>query len=298
MVMTMAEYRIRGPGLCHDEEFEHHGVEGQKWGVITRNVGVNYVPIGARSGSSSNQPSKPRGMNSFTEGIKKIKAEYDAKQASKPLNINKLSKRQIAKLSDEQLKQAIARADAENKLLKAVHPELFQQQNGGRNDNGLIKFLKDVGYDTAKNIGKGFLREKLTDFILNNQSMSTAEKMKALESYGLSVPLAHQINSTIEKGNALANALYANNQRLHAKYGDGNDSELADLSNTLATALVSQKFGLGKNGGKNGGGNGGKNFDANEFAKVLAKELNKNQANKNQAKEQPVYYYDTHDGAY
>ena len=35
--------------LIRVDEFKHHGIEGQRWGVITRNVGVNYIPIGRRS---------------------------------------------------------------------------------------------------------------------------------------------------------------------------------------------------------------------------------------------------------
>ena len=32
--------------LVRVDEFQHHGIEGQRWGVITRNVGVNYIPKG------------------------------------------------------------------------------------------------------------------------------------------------------------------------------------------------------------------------------------------------------------
>lgn len=41
--------RIHKKILYLDQEFQHHGVEGQKWGVITRNVGVNYIPVGNRT---------------------------------------------------------------------------------------------------------------------------------------------------------------------------------------------------------------------------------------------------------
>ena len=34
--------------LVRVDEFRHHGITGQRWGVITRNVGVNYIPIGRR----------------------------------------------------------------------------------------------------------------------------------------------------------------------------------------------------------------------------------------------------------
>ena len=34
--------------ILYSQEFNHHGIEGQKWGVITRNVGVNYIPVGQR----------------------------------------------------------------------------------------------------------------------------------------------------------------------------------------------------------------------------------------------------------
>lgn len=35
--------------IIQNGSFQHHGIQGQKWGVITRFVGVNYIPIGRRS---------------------------------------------------------------------------------------------------------------------------------------------------------------------------------------------------------------------------------------------------------
>lgn len=37
--------------LIRVDEFQHHGIIGQRWGVITRNVGVNYIPINKHSDS-------------------------------------------------------------------------------------------------------------------------------------------------------------------------------------------------------------------------------------------------------
>ena len=40
--------------LIRVDEFQHHGIMGQRWGVITRNVGVNYIPIGRRDSMLKN----------------------------------------------------------------------------------------------------------------------------------------------------------------------------------------------------------------------------------------------------
>ena len=40
--------------ILYSQEFQHHGIEGQRWGVITRNVGVNYIPIGKRDSMLKN----------------------------------------------------------------------------------------------------------------------------------------------------------------------------------------------------------------------------------------------------
>ena len=40
--------------LIRVDEFQHHGIMGQRWGVITRNVGVNYIPIGRRNSMLKN----------------------------------------------------------------------------------------------------------------------------------------------------------------------------------------------------------------------------------------------------
>ena len=275
--MTMANYRIRSPGMSYEQEFEHHGVEGQKWGVITRNVGVNYVPIGNSGASNKGGGNAPKGTNSFTAGLKRMKEEHDARQAAKPLNLRKLNKRQIARLSNEELQQAIARASAEEKLLKSLHPELFTNQGGGNKagQNFVLQFLKDVGYDTAKAVGKGFVKDKLTDFIMNNKDLSGQDKIRMLENYGLAVPLLAQLNNEITKGNEIARALNANKNDLLRRYGEGNDREYADLANNIAQAIVAKKYGIkigdnGKNGGKNGGKNDGK-IDMDALVNAITK---------------------------
>lgn len=40
--------------ISDDTGFQHHGIKGQRWGVITRNVGVNYIPIGQRNSMLKN----------------------------------------------------------------------------------------------------------------------------------------------------------------------------------------------------------------------------------------------------
>lgn len=48
MIIIYAIDRRHKRILYLEDGFKHHGITGQKWGVITRNVGVNYIPIGRR----------------------------------------------------------------------------------------------------------------------------------------------------------------------------------------------------------------------------------------------------------
>lgn len=185
--MTMADYRIRGPGLSYEQEFQHHGIMGQRWGVITRNVGVNYVPVGEGgkgNGKSGNVLS--RGLNSFATCIKRIKDEQAAKKAAKPLNISKLSKRQISKLTNEQLNQAVIRARLENELFQKTHPNAGQQYATGKEKvlSELVKFTKDVGGDFVKNMAKGALNNALQNHILQDQKLDAEGKIQMLAAYG------------------------------------------------------------------------------------------------------------------
>ena len=62
--------------IVNNDEFQHHGIMGQRWGVITRNVGVNYIPIGRNSRSSnapSKQPTKSSPSNKLTVGDQALK---------------------------------------------------------------------------------------------------------------------------------------------------------------------------------------------------------------------------------
>ena len=185
--MTMADYRIRGPGLSYEQEFQHHGIMGQRWGVITRNVGVNYVPVGeGGKGDGKSGNALSRGLNSFATGIKRIKDEQAAKKAAKPLNINKLSRKQISRLSNEQLNQAIIRARLENELFLKTHPQSGQQTVAGKTKvmDEILKLAKDVGGDFAKNVAKGALNEQLQKHILADSKLDPDAKIQKLAAYG------------------------------------------------------------------------------------------------------------------
>lgn len=50
--------------IIQNDEFQHHGITGQKWGVITRFVGVNYVPTGERNRGGDSSSSKTSSLSS------------------------------------------------------------------------------------------------------------------------------------------------------------------------------------------------------------------------------------------
>ena len=61
--------RVHKRIIYTDQEFQHHGVEGQKWGIITRNVGVNYVPIKERSNVERNEVSQLMSQGKYDEAV-------------------------------------------------------------------------------------------------------------------------------------------------------------------------------------------------------------------------------------
>lgn len=64
--------------IITNTEFQHHGILGQKWGVITKNVGVNYIPIGDGKGKTSSKKST---------SSRKTNEQMTLKQRLKYLNV-------------------------------------------------------------------------------------------------------------------------------------------------------------------------------------------------------------------
>ena len=231
--MTMANYRIRGPGLSYEQEFQHHGVLGQRWGVITRNVGVNYVPIGQRTGSSGSKPGiLSKGLNSFAAGVKKIKADHDAKQANKPLNVNRLSKQKIAKLTNEELQQAIARAKAEDDLYRRLHPNTGNQTISGRDAvaQEFIKIAKDIGKDAFTRIGKSAINDAIYKAVLKDQKTTPDQKIIMLQNLGFNrIDAALEAAANELKANALYDRGTTQFNKLAYKYDPSDPKQAAKL---------------------------------------------------------------------
>lgn len=188
-----------GARIIVNGEFQHHGIMGQRWGVITRNVGVNYIPIGGRNSSAKDVAKKVgAGVSSFAKttasktadsaraivkGAKKMKADHDAKkienQKSAFKNGKKLSKKDIAKMSYSEIQEAINRRTKENELYKMEHPQIAAGKEF------FSKYVADAVMDAGGQFVKKIIGMKLEstvrDYIKNNDHYSEDQKRDLLE---------------------------------------------------------------------------------------------------------------------
>lgn len=183
--------------------FQHHGILGQKWGVITKNVGVNYIPIGDRRSSAKETAGRVlKGAASgakavgqavtgagkaIARGAKAVKADHDArvakKQASAYRSDNRLTKKQISRMTDAEVQAAINRRQNEKKLYDLEHPQI----KAGK--EFLDKYVKDyvlaIGGDYTKKFIDSKVSEGLGKFIRENKRYSPEDKAKLLDTLGL-----------------------------------------------------------------------------------------------------------------
>ena len=65
--------------IIQNGSFQHHGIMGQKWGTITRNVGVNYIPTGERNRSGSDTPLSDKKRSTIDNAIDSHFKTYSVK---------------------------------------------------------------------------------------------------------------------------------------------------------------------------------------------------------------------------
>ena len=189
----MMGYRIVTNGT-----FQHHGILGQKWGVITKNVGVNYIPIGGRGSSSDSTASrvlkgaasgaKAAGQavtgagKAIARGAKAVKADHDArvakKQASAYRSDKRLTKKQIAGMTDAEVQAAINRRQKEQQLYDMEHPQI----KAGKEffSRYVADTLMSLGGDYAKALVKMKVDDSVRNFIKNNSRYSEEQKRDLL----------------------------------------------------------------------------------------------------------------------
>lgn len=195
-----------GARIIVNGEFQHHGVPGQKWGVITRYVGVNYIPVGRRSGSGSSARDVLKTVGSgvasaakktasatsntakaIVRGAKAYKQEYDQKQAekrqSKYRSGKPLTKKEIAKMTDQEVNAAINRRQREEMLYNMEHPQIAAGKEF------MSKYIMNTIQSMAGDYAKKFLNMKvdkaLGDFIRNNGHYTAEQKADMLERLNL-----------------------------------------------------------------------------------------------------------------
>lgn len=182
-----------------NSEFMHHGIKGQQWGVITRNVGVNYIPIGRGSGSSAGErvlngakaaggavaKGVSTGAKAFVRGAKKVKAEHDAKveekriRDSKNHHTDKLDKKQISKMTDDEIQQAINRRNKERELYELANPTV----KAGREffDNYIKKTVLDLAGGYGKKLLGAEADKLVREFIKSNNNWDAATKEELMK---------------------------------------------------------------------------------------------------------------------
>lgn len=177
-----------GARIVYNGEFQHHGIMGQKWGVITKNVGVNYVPVGRQKtrgetakpvakGATSGIATAAKGTaRAFATGAKKLKASYDESKAKKEEekrrnhHNEKLTKKDIAKMSDQDIQNAINRKRNEQQLYEMMHPQAAVGKQFF--DNYVVKTVTELGGFYAKKFLGMKVEGYLRDYIDKNPNYS------------------------------------------------------------------------------------------------------------------------------
>lgn len=260
-----------GVRLVVNGEFQHHGILGQKWGVITKNVGVNYIPIGNRSssvkgtakrilkgvanGATSASKAVAGAGKAIAKGAKTAKTEHDAKVAEKQRsayrNSKPLTRKEISRMSDQEVQNAINRRQKEQQLYEMEHPQI----KAGKEffSKYVADTLMSLGGDYAKKLFKMKADESIRKFIKENNHYSEAQKrdlLKRLDIETLSDTMARQayeskIKDANENKNEIANILdkvshekektKAINEAINSLYTSEEDRQNARIRNGVAT---------------------------------------------------------------
>lgn len=116
----------------NNEELMHYGVPGMKWGV-------RKAP--QTSGGSKRKSAKSK----MSEYFEKRKAD---KQAAK--EAEKLKKRKLSEVSNEELKRRVDRLQLENRYREELSKNHAKHESKGK------KLVQDIVYNSAQNIGTQF----------------------------------------------------------------------------------------------------------------------------------------------
>lgn len=132
-----------------NNELQHHGVKGQKWGVRRTPAQLGHQITTA----------KKRTASRFAEIKKKREAKAEEKKLKKELKKanDSVHKKPLNEMSDDDLMTAIRRSQLENQY-RALNPDPVKESKGKR-------FVKSLGRDViapaAKNAGRQFLENAL-----------------------------------------------------------------------------------------------------------------------------------------
>lgn len=140
--------------LYFDDGFEHHGIKGQKWGVITRNVGVNYIPIGKRKDyatklaneiHSTAKKKEPKITKAITSAAKSCQAKMYGLE-----HRLKTKESILRKIKTDSVEKDISLAEAAQ-IKDAVRYTVISNENNFVNNYKYIKnFLEEKGYKESR----------------------------------------------------------------------------------------------------------------------------------------------------
>lgn len=124
------------------DELMHYGVPGMKWGVRKK-----YEPKGRRRGKTNTQR--------IYEAVKEKSATRKARKAAikevQAQRNQKVVRRSVKDMSDEELRTAINRMQMERTYAQLTAPEV----NKGK------KFVQEVLYNSAKNVAGDVVKDAM-----------------------------------------------------------------------------------------------------------------------------------------
>lgn len=194
-----------------DSELKHHGIKGMKWGIRRTKEQLGYKM------SPKKKKRSPNDENAFIKTAKKTgkaigtaasnanakrkeRKEEERRTKEARARNEKLKNKPISDMTDEELRQKIARIQLENQY-RALNP---QKVSAGKKYANMV--LNDVIVPAAKNSGRQYLEKQMKKYLgLDEKQVDDMAKLrKEAEEWRLKSQIA-TAKKVVESGGSAKN---------------------------------------------------------------------------------------------